>query len=48
MQRQIIEARNVTKGPIMWEAQKVDVVPEISERLGMTMDRKPNRGHNNT
>lgn len=31
----------------MQEAQKVDVVPEISERLGMTMGRKPNRGHNN-
>ena len=47
IQKQIIEGRNVTKCPSMWEAQKVGVVPEITDRLGMIMGRKSNWDHNN-
>lgn len=42
-----MEGRNVTKCPSMWKAQKVGVVPEITDRLGKIMSTKSNLDHNN-
>lgn len=38
MQKQRIEARIVANGPIMWS--QIDVEPEITERLEMTVGTK--------
>lgn len=38
-----MKARNKAKGPITWQAQKLEVESAIAKRLGMTVGRKSSR-----